>query len=110
MPLCVFYCYRATIGFTRPTVKSESTGLQQTGGIGLGHSGEVGEHLHEVASVASAQHLLAEVATSGGIEGTALSKDVGNVHGQHLGPQVAVVAGSIAATPDVIEIAGAIAR
>ena len=78
--------------------KSESTCFQQTGGIGLSHSGEVGEHLHEVAGVASAQHLLAEVAASGGIEGTALGKDVGNVHGKNLSPQIAVVAGSIAAT------------
>ena len=92
-----------------PRSAYEASRFQQTGSIGLCHACEVGEHLHEIASIAAAQHFLAEVATSGGVEGTAFCKDIGNVDSKHFGPQITVVAGSIAAAPHMVEITGAVA-
>lgn len=85
------------------------TSFQQGGSIGLSHTSKIGEHLHEVACVSSAQDLLAEVTTGGRIKGTALGKYISDIDGKHLGPQITVVTGGIASTPNMVEITGAIA-
>ena len=87
----------------------QSSGPEQAGCIGLLHAGEVGEHLHEVARVAAAQNLVAHVLTRSRIKSATLGKDVGNVHSQHLRPQIAIVSGGIAPTPHMVEVAGMIA-
>ena len=88
----------------------QSSGLEQAGGIGLSHTSEVGEHLHEIARIASAQDDITHRLACLRLQGSTLGKDIGDVHSQHLRPQITVVAGGIATSPDVVEVAGIIAR
>ena len=91
-------------------MRLQSTSLEKAGGIGLLHAREVGEHLHKVASIASTEYLVAHILTCLGLQSATLSKDIGDVDSEDFGPQIAIIAGSIAPTPYVVEVAGAIAR
>ena len=90
-------------------MRLQSASLEEARGIRLLHAREVGEHLHEVAGIASTEYLVAHILTRFGLQGTTLGKDVGDVDSEDFGPQIAVIASGIAATPYVVEVAGAIA-
>ena len=42
-------------------MRLQSASLEEAGGIGLLHACEVGEHLHEVASITTTQNLVAHI-------------------------------------------------
>ena len=91
-------------------MRLQSASLEEAGGIGLLHAREVGEHLHEVAGIATTEYLVAHSLTRFGLQSTTLGKDVGDVDSEDFRPQIAVIASGIAPTPYVVEVAGAIAR
>ena len=47
--------------FYHKKMRLQSASLEEAGGIRLLHAREVGEHLHEVASIASTQNLVAHI-------------------------------------------------
>ena len=91
-------------------MRLQSASLEEAGGIRLLHAREIGVHLHEVASIASTEYLVAHSLTRFGLQGTTLGKDIGDVDSEDFRPQIAVIASGITPTPYVVEVAGAITR
>src|SRR5467141_4962828 len=67
-------------------------------------------HGGEILRVAAREDHLPEAVPVCAIQPAVLEESFVSVIGQHLGPEVGVVTSAVAATPDVTEVAGSIAR
>ena len=78
--------------------------LQQPLSVGCRKAGKVGEDKHQVARITTTQHLSAEGIANSSRQCTMFLKIVGYIHCQDLAPQITIIASSITAAPNVVEI------